>query len=222
MLMHRYLARHLAVATVVLAVFFLADCTGRQSQFQPLYYFPVNVGNTWIYNGEIHKVQISDITKNVGDRIITFAYYDSSNVLLWHEKAALLKDQIYLQSFEPTTSVLPTVTFEPPRPLAPFSPRLGNKMTFECLESHTNDSTFNTTTVNVEYVIEAIEDVRVPAGKFLDCIKMKINIIYPRTAHKPLFIGEQYWWYAPHVGPVQYDLLSARGELVEMNIIRSR
>ncbi|RQW01280.1 hypothetical protein EH223_15295 [candidate division KSB1 bacterium] len=221
-LKQRHFMSPLAAGILAALAFFFVDCTGRQNRFQPLYYFPLNVGNTWVYNGEIHKMQISDITKNEGDRLITFSFYDTLNVLLWQEKAGLLKDQIYVQSFEPMTSLLPSVSFDPPRPFAPFSRKLGNKLNFPCIETCMSDSTHSTTTVEAEYVIETVEDVRVPAGKFLDCIKMKINIIYPRTAEKPFFIGEQYWWYAPLVGPIKYDLPSARGELVEMNIIRTR
>ena len=192
------------------------DCSGRRNRFQPTYYFPIHEGNSWVFNGEIYKMEITDITKHVGDKILTFTYYDSLDVELWSEKYSLLKNQIFLQSFEPATKLLPTVTFEPALPFAPPSRKLGYKSSYECLETHTLDTLVTTNPVHIDYVVEAVEDVRVPAGTFLNCIKMKISIKYPQSVKRPYFIGDQYWWFAPLVGPVKYDLPSAVGELVEL------
>ncbi|MBN1466190.1 hypothetical protein JXA02_10530 [candidate division KSB1 bacterium] len=202
---------------ILLGLFVLLSCRDESDRFQPVLYFPVESGHSWTFNGEIYRMDIVAMSEGVGDQIVTFAYYDSLATLLWQEKYSLLRSQIYLNSFEPAIRVLPSIYFEPPLPFAPISAKVGQKMSLKSIETQT-DTLVHTTEIKVEYVIEAIEDVRVPAGTFPNCIKMKINFLYPPTPYRPFFIGEQYWWFAPHVGPVKYDLPSARGELVSMNV----
>ena len=49
------------------------------------------------------------------------------------------------------------------------------------------------------YVIEAIEDVTVPAGTFQNCIKMH------EIENTPGGLADFHVWYAPEVGPIKYD-----------------
>jgi hypothetical protein len=202
------------------AVLLFMDCSSRRNRFQPTDYFPIRAGYTWIFNGEIHKMEITDITKEVGDKIITFSYFDSLDVPLWQEKYNYIKNQIFLQSFEPMTQLLPRVSFEPPLPFAPISQKVGQNLPYPCFETQVLDSLVTTTKLEIDYLIEAVEDVRVPAGHFLNCIKMKINVKYPQNTKRPYFNGDQYWWFAPRVGPIKYDLPTASGELIEMPDIK--
>lgn len=208
------------VLFLIFAALLFCGC-GQSGRFQPLSYFPVNTGLTWIYDGEIRKMEVADVTREVGDKMVTLAYYDTLDVMVWQEKYNLIKNQIYLQSFEPRTNLLPQISFEPAIPFAPLSARVGQRTVLKSIEVQT-DSLRSSTEVQVEYTIEAIEDVTVPAGTFQKCIKMKIHVIYPQTAYRPYFIGEQYWWFAPSIGPVKYDLPSAYGELVETRVNRNR
>ncbi|MBN1560850.1 hypothetical protein EH223_02185 [candidate division KSB1 bacterium] len=208
---------HRGKTAVLLGLILLLNCRNERNRFQPLHYFPVKSNHSWTFNGEIHRMEILEMSQGVGDRPVTFAYYDSLSTLLWKENYTLLQDQLYLNSFEPAMRVLPSISFEPPLPFAPIADKVGQKMVLKSIETQT-DSLVHTTEVQVEYLIEAIENIQTPAGAFLNCIKMKINIIYPPTSYRPFFIGEQYWWYAPQVGPVKYDLPSAKGELVSMNV----
>ena len=149
------------------------------------------------------------------------SFYDSSNVFLWREKYLQFKDQLYFESFEPRTFILPKVLFDPALPVAPFSSKPEHKIVLEGKETHI-DSVTSEMQILVTYEIESIEDVVVPAGTFRNCIKMKINFEYTQFALRPFFIGEQYWWYAPMVGPVKFDLPSAYGELAEVKLNKSR
>lgn len=205
---------------VLILMLFFMDCSTRRNRFKPTDYFPVQSGYKWIFNGEIHTLEITDVSSRAGDKIVTFGYFDSLNVKLWQEKYSLLKGQLFLQSFEPETDLLPQVSFEPALPFAPFSKKVGESKPFECIETQILDTLITTTQIDVDYLIESIEDVRVPAGHFLNCIKVKINVRYPQTAKTPYFIGDQYWWFAPRLGPVKYDLPTAHGELIEMPDIK--
>ncbi len=200
---------------------FFTDCSNRRNKFHPISYFPVNAGNTWIFDGDIYKMEITGITKGEEKSIISMSYFDSTGIFLWKEKYILLKDQIYFESFEPHTTILPKVLFDPPLPLAPFSSKPGHKIILESKETH-SDSIKSESQILVTYEIEGVEDVSVPAGAFLNCIKMKVNVQYPQFALEPFFIGDQYWWFAPMVGPVKYDLPSAYGELSELKLSKSR
>lgn len=208
--------------TLLLALISIfAGCTNQRNEHHPEAYFPVQVGNTWIFKGDIPKMEItSNLPGEQGD-YITMSCYDSGNVLLWKEKYQHLKDQLYFESFEPNSSILPRVIFDPALPLAPFSSKPGHKIVLEGKETHL-DSIKSETQIVVTYEIENIEDVTVPAGTFRNCIKMKINVKYQQFAVKPFFIGDQYWWFAPMVGPVKYDLPSAYGELTELKLGKSR
>ena len=199
----------------------LFTCTNRRNKHHPTDYFPVQAGNTWIFDGDISKMEITAITDGTLGRVVSMSFYDSTDVFLWLEKYIHLKDQLYFESFEPRTIILPKVLFDPALPLAPFSSKPGHKIILEGKETHI-DSVRSEMQILVTYEIEAIEDVIVPAGKFYNCIKMKINVEYTQFALRPFFIGEQYWWYAPMVGPVKYDLPSAYGELVEVKLNKSR
>lgn len=199
----------------------LGGCTNQRNKHHPTAYFPVQVGNVWIFDGDISKMEITSIAPNEQGDIVTMSYYDSSDALLWKEKYIHLKDQLYFKSFDPNTSILPQVLFDPALPLAPFSSKPGHKIMLEGKETHL-DSIPSETQIALTYEIESIEDVTVPAGTFRNCIKMKINVEYPQFALKPFFIGDQYWWFAPMVGPVKYDLPSAYGELAELKLNKSR
>jgi len=199
----------------------LAGCSNGRNKHNPITYFPVQPGNTWIFDGDIHKMEITAITAKEDNKLVTMSVYDSLDVFLWKEKYIQIKDQLYLEAFEPGTFILPKVQFDPALPVAPFSAKPGHKIVLEGKETHI-DSVKNEMQILVTFEIESIEDVIVPAGTFRNCIKMKINIEYTQFTLEPFFIGEQYWWFAPLVGPVKYDLPSAYGELAEVKLHNSR
>lgn len=215
-----YLLRILYVLLLLLIVSSFT-CTNRRNKHKPTTYYPVQAGNTWKFNGDISKMEITSITEGTTGKIVAMSFYDTTDVFLWREKYLYLKDQLYFESFEPHTTILPKVLFDPALPLAPFSSKLGNKIVLEGKETHV-DSVKSDMQILVTYEIEAIEDVLVPAGEFKNCIKMRINIEYTQFALRPFFIGEQFWWFAPMVGPVKYDLPSAYGELAEVKLNKSR
>ena len=215
-MMYRVLARSILLAFLTAALYTIG-CTHRIDKFSPLNYFPLQLNNTWIFNGEIHTMKVTDAAKIGHERYITLTFYDSLDVALWSEKYHVVKDQLRWLSFEPATSLLPRVTFNPPLYGAPFSKEPGDTDSISSIETQT-DSTETTTAITVDYQIQAVEDVETPAGKFPGCIKMKINFIYPTSALRPLFIGEHYWWFSPTAGPVKYDLPTAFGELVKLDL----
>jgi hypothetical protein len=215
---YRRFARFILFAFFAIALSDIS-CTARIDKFSPLNYFPLQLGNTWEFNGEIRTMKVTDASKIGHERYITFTFYDSLDVALWAEKYHLIKDQLRWVSFEPGTSLLPHVTYNPPLIAAPFSDKPGDTDSISSIETQT-DSVVITNAITVDYQIQSVEDVQTPAGMFANCIKMKINFIYPTAAQRPLFIGEHYWWFSSQVGPVKYDLPTAYGELVKLDLNR--
>ena len=204
-----------------ISISIFTGCTNERNKHHPTAYFPIQVGNVWVFDGDIQKMEITGIRKGEQNDFVTMSYYDSNNVLLWKEHYLHAKDQLFFESFEPNTKILPRVLFDPALPLAPFSSKPGHKIVIEGKETNI-DSINSEMQIIVTYEIENVEDVTVPAGTFRNCIKMKINVEYPQFGLKPFFIGDQYWWFAPMVGPVKYDLPSAYGELAELKLSKSK
>lgn len=215
-ILYRDLTRSILLAFLV-AVLYAIACTPRIDKFSPLNYFPLQLNNTWTFDGEIRTMKVTESAKIGHERYITLTFFDSLDVALWSEKYHIVKDQLRWTSFEPATSLLPRVTFNPPLFAAPFSAEPGDTDSINSIETQT-DSVEITTTINVDYQIQTVEDVETPAGVFTNCIKLKINYIYPTSAQRPLFIGEHYWWFSPTAGPVKYDLPTAFGELVKLDL----
>ena len=206
---------------LISGIVFSPSCGKKGNRFQPVSYFPVQLDNTWIFNGELGKMKITNIDDQTATKAVTFTYFDSSDVPLWKEEYKLEENQLYWVTFESKTTLLPVISFNPPLPFAPVSDRQGYKTVLHSTQTH-SDTTTNETQIIVAYEIQAVEDVVVPAGKFLNCIKMKIDVQYPQLVRHPLFYGEQIFWYAPLVGPVKYVLPSSRGELVKMSVNSGR
>ena len=213
----------LRIILFALLLYILASltCTGRRNKHHPTDYFPVQPGNTWVFDGDIAKMEITAISEGTSGKLVTMSFYDTLDVFLWREKYLHIKDQLYFEAFEPRALILPKVTFDPALPLAPISSKPGHKIKLEGKETHVDSTNAEMQTL-VTYEIEAVEDVIVPAGEFRNCIKMKITVEYTQFALRPFFIGEQYWWFAPMVGPVKYDLPSAYGELAQVKLNKSR
>lgn len=162
-------------------------------------------------------MKVEEISKNASEETVTLSFVDSLQVVLWKEKYKIIKNQMRWYSFEPQSMFLPQVNFDPPLLFAPFSDESGELMRIVSIETQT-DTIKIENEVTVDYQIQNIEDVKTQAGIFPDCIKMKLTFTYPLSAQRPLFVGEHYWWFAPGIGPVKYDLPTAFGELVEMNV----
>ena len=64
----------------------LAGCSNGRNKHNPITYFPVQPGNTWIFDGDIHKMEITAITAKEDNKLVTLSVYDSLDVFLWKEK----------------------------------------------------------------------------------------------------------------------------------------
>ncbi|NOY59671.1 MAG: hypothetical protein GXO75_12195 [Calditrichaeota bacterium] len=193
----------------VLLAAFLARCS---KEFSSTDYYPMKKDYTWVYSGHTSKIRITDENDLAGGTQFTLTYYDSLGEESWQEVFVQKENGLYWRSFISRITLPANITFNPPLPITPMSEKIGAVERVESTESR-NDSTTTTLRIRVENEIDAIEDVVVAAGKFSNCIRVKMTIIYTEPTERPLFAGTSYWWFARGVGPVKFLTAATGGEL---------
>ncbi|MBN2410487.1 hypothetical protein JXQ31_02270 [candidate division KSB1 bacterium] len=173
--------------------------------------------NVWNYSGAMAKIQVIEEKKEDNRINYIVVYFDSLGIPIWKEKHIKIDDKLYWATFSPQSPFIPEINFDPPLPSSPFSTKLGDKKTIESEETRI-DSTVTTTTINVQYEIESIENVELPVGLFPECIKLKMTISYPEMVEKPYMEGTSYFWFARGIGPVSYILPSGSGNILSAKI----
>ena len=190
------------------------DCEKR---FQGTDYYPLKMGNNYEYSGSMGK---SAVTNEIGDekeKVYVISFYDQTGNIAWTEEFVAKEGKVFLRSFNPAKPVMPTFSFFPPLPFTPVSNKVGDKEVFQISEYHADSSVVNLR-VKVDYAIEGIEDLSVPAGNFKKCIKMRITYTYLDTTSFKFMEGDNWWWYAKGVGMVKYQVMGGSGELLSAKI----
>lgn len=188
---------------------FLMRC---HKKFSSADYYPMKKDYTWVYSGPTSKIKITDEKDLASGSQFTLTYYDSLGEESWQEVFVQKESGLYWLSFISRLTSPSNITFNPPLPITPMSNKIGTGERVKSTESR-NDSTTTTLGIRVENEIDAIEDVVVAAGKFSNCIRVKMTIIYTDPTERPLFAGTSYWWFALGVGPVKFLTTATGGEL---------
>lgn len=186
-------------------------------QFEPVTYFPTEKGNSWIYDGRLREIKVIDQNKIGRQQHYIIAFMDSSGEILWREIYYQRNKALYWKALETDALVIPSMSFEPPLPVAPFSNRLGQVMTLNAVEKR-QVPTSESVHVSLFYEIESIEECTVPAGTFSNCVKVHMHYNYIDKNVIPYLQGHSYFWYANGVGLIKFILPSAHGELVRAKI----
>ncbi len=199
----------------VLVLFLLVQCAPKH---KPDFYFPLSKGNEWTFSGNIKKIIVNKIDKDKNGKLVfTLIYHDSTNTPLWEEELVKNKNQLFWSVFDPQIGLLPKTSFSPPIPVTPFSDKIGEHLDFTSIESR-NDSLNTELEISLAYEIDAIEDIKTPAGTFLQCIKMRTTFSYTSPTLKPMFAGISFWWFAKGIGPVRYYNANGHGDLLAATI----
>ncbi len=200
-------------------IFIIASlsCTSEETEFNPLYYFPISQGNSWSFSGSVSQIKVRNVDQQKSNKLVTLIYTDSLSTLLWQEDYEIKDEHMYWKNFKPSVLLVPNISFEPPLPITPFSRKIGATKRINTTEVHT-DSLTRECSVQVDYEISAVEPVTTPAGVFPNCIKVKMSFKYLEMTATPYFLGDHIWWYAEGVGPVRYELPTEQGELVDVHI----
>jgi len=180
--------------------------------FVPQNYFPVQQNNRWVFNGPLKTLLITEQEEAAPVLLFRIASVDSQDTPISWLHCRQAKDAVEWTAFEPFQNLLPTFRFDPPLLLTPFSDQIGAKKIVQGIEICENSAT-TACRVRVIYAIDSIEAVRVPAGDFPECIKMRMSILYLETPERHFLANDVIWWFARDVGPVRYSMISGQGEL---------
>lgn len=197
------------ILPLVLLAAFLTRCS---KEFSSADYYPLKKDYTWVYSGHTSKVSITDENILASGTQFTLTYYDSLGEESWQEVFIQNEDGIFWRTFKSHLTQPLIVNFNPPLPVTPTSDKIGDVKRLESTETR-NDSAKTTLGIRIENEIDAIEDVTVAAGKFSNCIRVKMTIMYTQPTERPWFAGTSYWWFARGVGPVKFLTTATSGEL---------
>jgi len=202
-----------AIVLVLLLVVAFSLVAGCAKKFRSQEYLPLRDGYAWTFNGLVKRREVVGI-KDLGiSTDFMVASYDTTGALVWQDVLRESEESIYWESFKPGIGVLPQVSFQPPIPFSPFSDKLGAKkaMTVTLVQQDSVISYYN---VSVNYEIDSLDPVTVPAGHFENCIRVHFNIQYLQPVPRPYFAGDYFLWFAKGVGLVKYIMPGDRGDLV--------
>jgi hypothetical protein len=204
------------IVIIISAVGIMIMCWSCASNFAPGDYYPLRKGAFQIYSGPVGKVQIIDELPGESGTFYTASFGDTLGSIFWTEKYVSKEGQIFWENFQSEIAYVPSISFDPPIEIAPISDQVGTNKSVETKASQ-EDSTLIVRRIRVDYEIEAIEDVKVSAGAFGGCIRMRTNITYLDATDQPLLEGNNIWWFARGVGIVKYVTASGEGELISSN-----
>ncbi len=201
---------------LVLALFLFIGCIQkieRPSRIDASRYFPLNVGDEYIYNGAVRKV----VTSNDIEHLFTRTFLDSTGNVIRREDVIKTDDGIMLKSRFSVSSKIPIINFDPPLPYSPRTSLIGDTLLLTTVEIRA-DSINSHLRAQVQYEIMAIDTVWTPSGNFPDCIKLKMIYRLLDKAESSFIDGETILWFARDIGIVKYESPLESGELLQATV----
>ncbi len=186
---------------LLIAALFILTQTTMSLSADTIDYFPLDVGNFWIYTpsyGEKGDRQDSIIgTETIGG-VQTYIWNrqeaadDNYNEKRWLAKS---DGSLTVRQFWANEGFTATVVPSQPWTMLKLSPVLGDTWNI-----NTDIGPIN---VIATYFIESIDDsVEVLAGSFKNCLR--VRVLYEVTENNRIEYEYEKFWYAPDVGPVLY------------------
>jgi hypothetical protein len=166
-------------------------------------YFPLGQGDTWIWEYDGDETQTISGTENISgvdaakmiDEDGDYQLFTNSNGLTYYKKY----DADDLEGCGWSQSV-----FTLPPTVIPAEVSIGAKYSSTFTSNYTNcRGESKTTTSSMEFTVEGIEDVTVPAGTFKDCLKIKHKSSNMFSDEGQIESGEETVWLAKGVGRVK-------------------
>jgi len=176
-------------------------------------YFPLHNGDQYFYDGPFEK---AIITGNIND-LYTITFYDSSDyIILW---ADLIKREsgIGWKNIAYPNRIAPSITFEPPLPVSPWSSVVGDTLLFSSAAIY-GDSINTHDRIQVQYEIVAIGEVITRLGSYGNCIQLRLSFVSLYGNGNKIIKQDCYWWLAYDIGIVKYIIPGGAGELTRARI----
>lgn len=189
---------------------FMALLAGCDAGFQPLSYFPLSEGSSWTYSGPMGEISIEP---GEGPDHWRRVHRDSLGGVVWWDHLHKRDSHVTWIQFHSQIPLGPDLEFDPPLLLTPVSDQMGDSRSMTGIE-YRSDSTQASIPIRVDYRIDSIDHVTIPAGEFDHCIKWTLRFSYLEPVEDAYLEGEHVWWLAEDVGPVQYRLPGGQGVLL--------
>jgi hypothetical protein len=191
----------------VLVFLMLTGC--GQQKFNPGDYLSYQIGNNYTYTGPMTVSVDTAIATSEGVEYVMFDF-DQDGKPLSKEVYLKKEGKAFWKGFDGGGMNIPIFKFEPPILASPFSNKVGEKYSAEGTEIRQDGSRLRFQ-LNAE--VMAVEEVKVPAGTFKDCLKIKSAYQYLDTTSSPLISGEASRWYAKGVGIVKIQMTNSANQV---------
>jgi hypothetical protein len=185
----------------------------RQGKVDFARYLPLHDGDQYFYSGPAGKAVI---TGNIND-LYTITFFDSTdNVILW---ADLKKTEsgIGWKNIAYPNRIAPSISFEPPLPVIPWSNVVGDTLLFSSAAIY-GDSLNTHERIQVQYEVVANGAVTTRLGSYADCIQLRLSFVSLYNDGKKVIKQDCYWWLAYDIGIVKYVIPGGAGELMKARI----
>jgi hypothetical protein len=166
-------------------------------------YFPLGQGDTWIWEYDGDETQTISGTETINGVVTAKRIDEDGDYELFTNSNGITLYKNYdaddLEGCGWSQSV-----FTPPITATPAEVSIGAKYTSNFTTNYTNcRGESKTTTSSMEFTVEGIEDVTVPAGTFKDCLKLKMKSNNMFSDEGQIQSGEETIWLAKGVGEVK-------------------
>ncbi len=173
-------------------------------------YFPLGQGDTWTYNdlarqkNETHLISGTETVNGVDATKMITDVAGGDNYLLFDIYNGALRIHKIVDLDDIAGCGWSQIVFNPADIMIPAELSIGVKDTFSTTTKYTNcTGTSASQTTTLEVTLEAFEDVTVPAGTFINCLRYKIVILNIVNDQGGTDNSDQTWWMAKGVGLVK-------------------
>jgi hypothetical protein len=165
-------------------------------------YFPLSVGNRWVYSPSFG---------DKGDRVDSIIGSETINDILtfiwnrqeapddnYNEKRWIFKDSSYVKVCKiwGNEGIDPAIMLNPPLIIIALEPKVGDTWKWEV--------DIGSTHFKATFYVESVSDsLTVPAGTFRNCVKLRQ--LDEATENSITDTDYRRIWFAPNVGPIVYE-----------------
>jgi hypothetical protein len=188
--------------------------------FRPADFFPIDVGNTWIWGGEGIEYSVKSITDSrrtpEGEEHVTFESTTRRGALQFYDDFVLRPDgRLYRKAVRFLAGT--SIEYDPPVLYCAFSGTVG-----ETLAEKVRESTGRPDPKEYHRRVTVAErrSVGTVLGSFGDCIIVRMQEFASADAERPEATVDV--WFARDVGPIKFRGVDKAGRVTEHQVVYAR
>lgn len=188
-------------------------------EFRPRDFFPVDVGNTWIWGGEGREYSVKTVTEahrgEDGEELVTFESTTRRGAIQFYDDFVVEKGRLYRKAVRFLSGT--GIEYEPPVLYCAFSGKVGDTLTTKVSESvgHPNPKEYFRRVTVVER-----RPVGTVLGSFSDCVIVRMEEFATEAAERPEATVDV--WFARDIGPIKFRGVDKAGRVSEHQVVYAR